>query len=413
MKKTISRTNINIRLAYKITLLLCLILIFPSPKVQAAGTKTWSNTDCSSGSNCSWSDTNNWIGGIVPGAGDDIVFDNNILIPANSPTNDISGLAINNLSFINAGSGANTIVLGSGLFGGDLTVNTAISQSASATTANFIKGTLKLGGNVTVTGNGNNLTLGSSSAGQANDIIQLNGHTLNLIDVVVPGSTPKLTINDIISNTGIVTYNGAHTQFVVKGVNTYSGTTNVTASSSWIGADVAGQQPFGTSTIVVSSVAGIKFNYLANTSITNPIRLTGGSATSGLPISIYFANSGASSITYTVPNITLLGNVSLSNDTLALVNLTGITTSGYCIEYLTAGTLSNTPYTGGPGICVTPVSPITTSIPLTTSTPLTLPRAPNTGVALISVRPLGVILSTIAAATVLIVTVRLLGRDKP
>lgn len=395
------RTNINIRLAYKIILLLCLILIFPSPKVQAAGTKTWSNTDCSSGSNCSWSDINNWIGGVVPGAGDDIVFDNSTLVPANSPTNDINGLAVNSLSFINAGSGANTIVLGSGLFGGDLTVNTAISQAASATTANLIKGTLKLGGNVTVTGNGNNLTLGSSSAGIADDILQLNSHTLNLVDVVMPGSTPKLTINDIISNAGTVTYNGAHTQFVVNGLNTYSGTTNVTASSSWIGGDVVGQQPFGTSSIVVSSSAKIKFSYAANATINNSIQLTGGAATSGLPISIYFSVSGASAITYTIPNITLLGNVRLSNDSLATVNLTGITSNGHCIEYLTAGTLSNIPYTGGPGICVTPVV-----------VPVNLPKAPNTGIALISVRPLGVILSTIAAATVLIVTVRLLGRDK-
>lgn len=400
--KNMSRTNINIRLAYKIILLLCLILIFPSPKVQAAGTKTWSNTDCSGGSNCSWSDTNNWIGGVVPGTGDDIVFDNSTLVPANSPTNDINGLTVNSLSFINTGSGANTIVLGSGLFGGDLTVTSAISQAASATTANLIKGTLKLGGNVTVTGNGNNLTLGSSSAGQADDIIQLNGYTLNLVDVVVPGSTPKLTINDIISNTGTVTYNGAHTQFVVNGVNTYSGTTNVTASSSWIGGDVAGQQPFGTSSIVVSSTAGIKFNYASNVTINNSIQLTGGAATSGLPISIYFSVSGASAITYTIPNITLLGNVRLSNDSLATVNLTGIATNSHCIEYLTAGALSGTPYTGGPGICVT----------LPTPTPVSPPKAPNTGIALISVRPLGVILSTLAAATVLIVTVRLLGRGK-
>lgn len=393
--------NINTKLASKIILLLCLMLFLPSPKVHAAGTKTWSNTDCSSGANCNWSDINNWIGGVVPGAGDDIVFDNSTLVPANSPTNDINGLAVNSLSFINAGSGANTIVLGSGLFGGDLTVNTAISQATSATTADFIKGTLKLGGNVTVTGNGNNLTLGSSTAGVADDILQLNGHILNLADVVAPGTTPKLTINDIITNTGTVTYNGAHTQFVINGINTYSGTTNVTASSTWVGGDVVGQQPFGTSSITVSSTAKIRFNYATNVTISNLIQLTGGTATAGLPVAIYFSVSGASAITYTIPNITLLGNVRLSNDSLASINLTGITTNGHCIEYLTAGSLSNTPYTGGPAICVTPVT-----------APVSLPKAPNTGVALISVRPLGVIISTIAAAAVLLVTVRLLGRGK-
>lgn len=401
MKNTTVKTNISNLLIFSVISLFSLVVFFPSPKIHAAATKTWSNTDCSGGSpNCNWSDVNNWIGGVVPATGDDIVFDNSTLIPANSPTNDINGLTVNSLSFINAGSGANTIVLGSGLFGGDLTVTSAIFQASSATTANLIKGTLKLGGNVTVTGNGNNLTLGSSSAGQADDIIQLNNHTLNLVDVIVLGSTPKVTINDVITGSGTVTYNGAHTQFVINGVNTYSGTTNVTASSSWIGADVAGQQPFGTSSIVVSSAAGIKFLYASNVTINNPIQLTGGTATSGLPISIYFSDSIASAIVYTIPNITLNGNVRLSNDALVSVNLSGITTNSHCIEYLTAGVISNTPYTGGPSICVTPVVTIKA------------PKAPNTGIGLVSVKPLGVILSTLAAAIVLIVTVRLLGRGK-
>lgn len=400
MKNTKSRSIKIASFTIGLSLLLSAFSVFSMPNARAAGTKTWSNTDCTGGTpNCNWSDVNNWIGGVIPVNGDDIVFDNSTLIPANSPTNDINGLAVNSVSFINAGSGANTIVLGSGLLGGDLTVNTAIFQAASATTDNLIKGTMLLGGTVTVTGNNNHLTLGSSSAGQANDILNLNNHALNFVDVVNQGATPKVTVNDIISGSGTVTYNGTHTKFVLNGLNSYSGTTNVTASSSWVGGDVVSQQPFGTSTIVVSSAAGIKFNYTANTSITNAIRLTGGTTTTGLPVSIYFANSGASSMTYTVPNITLLGNVRLSNDSLALVNLTGITANGHCIEYLTAGALVSTPYTGGPGICVTPVAASSSSTP----------KAPDTGLALVAANPIIGLLTATSALTILVVTIRKLA----
>lgn len=405
-----------------ITLLMVLLIVIYIPKVNAAGTKTWSGTDCIGVShNCNWSDVNNWIGGIIPAAGDDVVFDNSTLTPANSPTNDISGLAVNSLSFINAGSGANTIVLGSGLLGGDLTVNTAIFQAASVTTANFIKGTLILGGNVTVTGSGNNLTLGSSSAGQANDIIKLNTYTLNFVNVVNPGSAPKVTVNDIISGSGTVTYNGAQTRFSLIGLNNYSGTTNVTASNTWLGGDVVGQQPFGTSSIVVSSAAGIKFAYTSNTTISNPIRLTGGASTVGLPISIYFANAGSGSITYNIPNITLLGNVRLSNDLLATVNLTGITTNAHCIEYLTGGTLTSTPFSGGPTACVapSPVVPVTTTTtaPATTATPTptvttVTPGAPDTGIGRVAANPLLTFSSSLTAALILVIIIRRLSHDR-
>lgn len=390
-------TNKLTRLGSFITLITAMLVMMAIPKVHATGTKTWTGTDCAGGSpNCNWSDANNWTPGVIPASGDDVVFDNSILLPANSPTNDINGLAVNSLSFINAGSGANTIVLGSGLLGGDLTVNSAIFQASSATTNDLVKGTLILGGNVTVTGNGNHLTLGSSSAGQANDIINLNSRTLNFVDVVNLGSTPAVTVTDVISGSGTVTYNGPHTQFILSGLNTYSGTTNVIASNTWLGDNVTGQQPFGTSSVVVSSAAGIKFAYNANTTITNPITLTGGTPTLGLPISIYFSNASAGSITYNMPNLTLLGNVRLSNDLLTTVNLTGIVTNSHCIEYLTGGALNATPFVGGPAVCIAPSAP----------TSKTLPKAPDTGLAAVAASPLAALISSLAAAVVLAFTIR-------
>lgn len=401
MKNIKSGFNYTCRLISCLALILSVAALVNLPLVHAAGTKTWSNTDCTGGSpNCNWSDINNWVGGIVPVSGDDIIFDNSTLIPANNPSNDINGLAVNSLTFINAGSGANTIILGGGFLGGDLTVNTSVSQSASATTNDLIKGTLILGGNVTFTGNGNNLTIGSSSAGQPNDILNLNAHTANFVNVVIPGSSPTVTVNDIISGNGVVTYNGSNTKFLLKGLNTYSGTTNVIASSTWVGGDVIGQHPFGSSSIIVSSSAGIKFDYPTNVTVSNNISLTGGSATSSLPISINFANSGISSMTYTLPNITLLGNVRLSNNTLALVNLTGITANNHCIEYLTNGTIVSTPFTGGPAICVTPI-PVVVS-PATNNNP----KAPNTGLAYVGANPIITLVFSFAALIIMIYSLR-------
>lgn len=395
-----------------LSLLVLLVASSSIAKVHAAGTKTWIGTACNGVSHdCAWSNATNWQSSSVPSGNDDVIFDNSVLNPAFSPTDDINGLAVNTLTFINAGSGANTITLGSGLLGGDLTVNNSISQAASSTTADFIKGTLILGGSVVVTGNGNNLTIGSSTSGQANDILNLNGHSLTFQNVVVPGSTPKVTINDVISGAGVVTYNGPNTQFVVNGINTYSGTTNVTASSSWLGGDIINQQPFGTSSIVVGSAAGIKFLSSTNLTFTNSIQLDGGSATSSLPISIFFAKSGAGPVSFSFPNISLLGNVRLSNDSNTTVDLTGITVNGHCVEYLTNGALVDTPYTGGPAICTTPVTPSTPTGSVSTTT-TTKAKAPDTGIARIAANPLLTAFGAMAAAVVMVGTIGRLKTGK-
>jgi hypothetical protein len=342
---------------------------------------SWTGTDCISSATCGWSDASNWSAG-VPANGDDLEFDNSILAQGTGiSTDDISGLSVGTITFVNNDSGSGEqLELDEGL-----TVTTAITQDVSDTNTLDDVGNnggssqvITLGGNVTVSAS-DNLNLGDPG-----DSIDLSSNTLTFAQVSGPSST-IIAVNGDITGSGTVIYNSATTNFQLGGQNTYSGTTNVEASNLWVGNTTENDNPFGSSSVLVSTGGAIQFEDNTSTTISNPISIAG--TTSGSPVtSIDFScGSGCSSpAVMTVPNITLNGNTRFSaNDPNLSVNLTGTTTNGFCVEYLDQGTLATgTPssFTGGPANCEVTASLSSTGTGTTGATP----KTPDTGLALIA-----------------------------
>lgn len=62
-----------------------------------AATKTWIGTTCTASSDCNWSTTGNWQGGVAPTTGDDVVINGDTAVASNT-TQDISSLSIASLT---------------------------------------------------------------------------------------------------------------------------------------------------------------------------------------------------------------------------------------------------------------------------------------------------------------------------
>ena len=344
----------------------------------SAATQTWSGN----GADGNWSTVGNWVSGVAPVNGDDVVIDNSAKF-TNGSKDDIALLtSINSLKFINNSSSGGPVVS----FGHNITITAGITQDATVTnTANAIQDNgssvvITLGANAIITSGGGGLTLGT--IGQSDSLVM--GNNLTFTDN--GGTTANITAIYIpISGNGTVTFNGGSTDYQLHGANTYSGTTIVQATNLPIAADgTAANDAFGTSAITIGNGGAIDFQYNGNATINNAITITG--TANGSPVTSLGFGSTANPTTLTVPKITLNGSTRIANDNSSgqlTVNLAGITSNGYCIEYLGGSSYSDGPgngFTNGPAGCI--VSGTLASTTGGTATPA--PKTPNTGFGLIS-----------------------------
>lgn len=357
-----------------------------------AATKTWVGTDCPA-TNCNWSNTNNWVGGVAPVNGDDIVIDMSSSTPTsgNTTVNDITNLSVASITASGydtaGGSKMMTITTTASplTIGGNVTLNTP-STAAPGGYENagklFIDGNLILSGNATFT----NAVPNNSST------FALGGNTLTIASTSLYNTLGNSTINfdSVISGNGTVNIAvGSDLVLFMNNANTYTGTTNI-QTADYISSLGGGVGMFGTSTINLSASSRILFEGSGTVTIPNTINVTPPTVTGTFLTNQLEFWSNGSSVTFNAANIALLGNARFGiNDSLGTVtvNLAGITANGHCVQYGTdniqAGNFQN-----GPTACTVAVANNTT----------TTPAAPNTGFALLKSNPVAVAFGTLAAA---------------
>lgn len=290
-----------------------------------AATQTWTGTDCAT--DCSFSNTLNWVGGTVPVNGDSVV-----LVPT-GPTvvNDINGLSLVGL----------TMASGTQLrMDAGLNIEGVIDVGAGGPVFIQVNGAdLTLTGDVNVVGSADaTFNVGGMGSGS----IVLGGNQLTL---AVADSSNLVQLNAPITGGGTVVY-GGDSRIYVGANNTYLGDTQVTNE-----ADVqsTSSTPFGTSSINVGLSGQIIFRSQATFTLSNTLTIAGTSSSDPNDIvnvtPLVFTTDPADS--FTLSGIVLNGNSRFSNSNDTSVNLAGITANGFCIMY--AG--SN--FTNGPVGCST------------------------------------------------------------
>ena len=226
-------------------------------------TKTWSSTAAST----SFTTASNWVGGVAPVAGDDVV----IVTGTNNPTiSTITSVALRSVT-INSGTltvNAALNVTNTGL--GDLTLaGGTIAGSADIN----VFGSLSVSSGSTWSNTGT-LTFTSTATGKT---INTNGKTLSS-PIVFNGSGGVWTLNNNVTTTGTITHTAGGlvlNNYILSGTTfTASGTTSRTLNFSTSGAIECTQQ----TTSTVFSIASATTTQYA-VSGTPLIRITGVSGT--------------------------------------------------------------------------------------------------------------------------------------
>lgn len=383
---------------------------------SGGGTFTW-NGDSGLGGN--WSTPDNWAGGVAPQSGDvgdTIIIDNSANFNSDSIDN-ISTLSLTSLQFENNSSGftPNTVRLEDPLtITGNITQEPSDTGTLDTIANNGTAETLTIGAHVSIIDPAG-LTLGS---GVNPDTIALGGNTLTFTDT---GSGSTEDIYDNITGSGTINYNGSSTDYNLFGDNTYSGATNVNVTSNPITTN--NDDAFGTSTLTIGANSEVSFDYDTTTTLTNPIILTG--TGSGTPATSLDFETLGTGVTIAVPNITLNGETALSNggtSSTLTVNLAGITTNGYCVDYIGyGGTATDGPSNGfinGPMVCApssssgggSSSSSGSSGGSTTTNTPAA-PKAPDTGLAAVRANPLVTVLVTVMTVATLLIIIRQLRQS--
>lgn len=342
-------------LAMTLVLLGAWVVLGSSDKVFAAN-KVWDGTDCTASSDCDWSTAGNWVGGVAPVDGDSVTIEGDTSVDSNTEM-DIVGLNLIGITTSGytpdaSGDGDVTIRItaGGGLsVQGEITHNVATDPAPSGYTKQktlSLSGPLILDGDTATT----DVLLQYETDG---DDLNLNGHAFTY--QLTEGSTGDTTaIRLQITGTGTLNVNiPTDVVLFLRSDNNYSGETNLNSLDYVTG--ISNVNPsFGTSDINVGPSARILFQANSGTiSINNNITLdpplvTGTFLNNQLE---FWTNSGA--VTYNVPNITLLGNArlgTLHNTGSVSVNLTGMATNGYCIQYGDNNDDAND-FSGGPDAC--------------------------------------------------------------
>ena len=377
------------------------VLCGPSGSALAA-TRTWIGTDCPT-TDCLWSNSNNWQGGSIPANGDDVVIAGSAVSPDASymTYNDIQNLTLNSLAVSGYSNSSNPQVLYVAIaasvsnttpltINGDITYTTPTAAAPSGwskATGLDLDQDIVLGGNATFT----QVRLG--------DNLNLNGHALTYLRTLADQGTSGTTVNfeSLITGNGTLNINVPTTAALyMNSANTYSGTTNINTVDYVTSIDVIDTGIFGTSTINLSAQSRVLFSGNGSLTINNVINVTPPAVTGTfLDNQLEFWSSGGA-VTYTVPNIRLLGNARFGiNDGsgTTTVNLAGITTNGHCIQYGTDNFYASS-FQNGPAACVVAV------------TTQNVPKAPDTGVRLLTTNPFVVALATLTCAAGLLASAR-------
>ena len=356
-----------------------------------AATKTWIGTTCTASSDCNWSTTGNWQGGVAPTTGDDVVINGSTTVKSTT-TQDITSLSIASLTT----SGFDPITTGNGSVSlnntAGLTVTGNITHNAPATAppSGYTKQeSLELNGAIIL--GANSIFTNITTSYSAGDSIALGGHTLTIVATsLYSDAQTTMSLDTPISGAGTVNYNiPTSVVLFLTNSNTYSGTTNINTVD-YVTVLGGMTNAFGSSTINLSSSARLLFTSNGNQTVSNAINITPPTVTGTfLQNQIEFWAQSAA-VTYTFPNITLLGNARFGvNDLSATVqvNLAGITTNGHCIQY---GTDNNDAgnFTNGPAACIVNVAGTTPVVP----------KTPDTGFGLIKNNPVAVLAGTVTAA---------------
>lgn len=371
------------------------VLCGPSGSALAA-TRTWIGTDCPT-TNCYWSNPNNWQGGSIPANGDDVVIVGSAVNPGASDAtqNDINNLVLSSLSvsgYVVSNTGpmiqitpyANTTPL---TVNGDITYTPpTVAAPSGWEIASYVDlaQDIVLGADATFT------------QVRLADNLNLNGYALTYIRTAADEST-TISFRPVITGNGTLNITVPTTAALfMNGANTYSGTTNINTVDYVTSMEVPNTGMFGTSVVNLSAQSRVLFSGNGSLTINNVINVTPPAVTGTfLDSQLEFWASGGA-VTYTVPNIRLLGNARFNANVVAgavMVNLAGITANGHCIQYGQDNQRASS-FQNGPAACVVAV------------TTQNVPKAPDTGVRLLTTNPFVVALATLTCAAGLLASAR-------
>lgn len=368
----------------------------------SAATITWSGGDCPA-TNCNWSNTNNWVGGVAPVSGDSVVINASSSTPdaAESTDMDIPGLTLAGITTSGYSNASGTPYTMDIVLGQDLTLSGPVTHTlaTAAAPSGWNKAT------ELVIGNANVLTISGTvtmlNTHLSTTTLNLGGGTLNYTYDNTGIYTTTLSIEPQITGNGTLTIDVPTSQaFFMNDTNNYTGTTNLTSLDY---TDSLGDNTkiFGTSTINISSKARILLApslttaTISNTINVTPPTVTGTFLTNQIE---FWSQSGAT--TFTAPNIHLLGNarfgVNQTNGAVT-VNLAGITANGHCVQYGDNNSEAAN-FQNGPASCVVSVAASAA------------PAAPNTGRKLLQTNTLLALVGTLLASASIVYMTRKVAR---
>lgn len=355
-------------------------LVAFAPMVTNAASCTWTG----GGSNDDFSTAANWsgcTGGGAPQSGDSVTI-NNAGPSSLTVTDDQTGVSLAGITL--TGSAGISVYIEH-----PLTVTGDITAPGSSNSVSYnIAGDITLGADVAFTNVGLS-TVTSPPTGNGKTL-NLNGHTLDF-STNSNYTYGTIGIDQDITGNGQININVGDQSLFMEGSNTFTGVTNIIAAGDVTNLAHNVQTIYGSSTIVIGADATLSIHAPASLTFSNPIIVHQASSNNnvyGNQLIVWNDTSNSAAITATIPNITLQGNTRFGvNETFGgvTVNLAGIVSNGYCIQYGDELNLDVSNFQNGPAGCV--VSGTSNTV-----------KAPNTGFGKLASTPLLTVAVTSAAA---------------